>query len=147
MLIVGLAAGYCLSGTGVYINFATGWDVRGSMFLFKHFNYFGSLAIALGYLAMIMLLVKSPRFTHLRQTLAFTGRMAFSNYILMTLLATFIFYGHGLALFGQVDRSVQILIMLGIWMTVIIFSSVWMKHFRFGPLEWLWRTLTYCHRP
>jgi len=75
------------------------------------------------------------------------GRMAFSNYILMTLLATFIFYGHGLALFGQVERSSQILIIPGIWMTVIIFSSLWLKHFRFGPLEWLWRTLTYWRRP
>jgi len=146
MMVIGLLAGFSLSGLGVILNFNTGWEVRGSMFLFKHLNYFGSVAIALGYTAMIMLLVKSARCLHFKNILAATGRMAFSNYILMSLIGTFIFYGHGLALFGTVERKFQVLIMMGIWLVVMIISPLWLKYFRFGPLEWLWRSLTYWRR-
>jgi len=146
MMIIGLALGYLLSGWGVVLNFSTGWEARTSMFLFKHFNYFGSLAVALGYIGMIMLLVQSSFMNHLKNALAATGRMAFSNYILMSLIGTFIFYGHGLGLFGKAERTYQVLIMIAIWLIVVAFSMLWLKHFRFGPLEWLWRSLTYWKR-
>jgi uncharacterized protein len=139
--------GYLLSGAGVWINFATGWEVRGSMFLYKEFNYIGSVAVALGYLALIILLTKQERMKPVWQPLSFAGRMAFSNYILMTLLATFLFYGHGLALFGRAERAMQLTWLVVIWLVVLVFSASWLKKFRFGPLEWLWRALSYRRRP
>ena len=78
--------------------------------------------------------------------LAAVGRMAFTNYILMTLVCTFIFSGHGLGLYGSVERKYQILIVLAIWILILIVSSVWLKRFRYGPLERIWRVLTYWSR-
>ena len=69
--------------------------------------------------------------------------MAFSNYILQTLLCTFIFYGHGLGLYGYVERAMQILVVFIVWVICVIFSVFWLRKFQFGPVEWLWRSLTY----
>ena len=70
--------------------------------------------------------------------------MAFSNYIAQSLIMTAIFYGgRGLSLHGQVDRPVLALIVLGVWIAQILWSRWWMDRFTMGPLEWLWRGLTY----
>ena len=69
--------------------------------------------------------------------------MALTNYLLHTIIATTIFYGHGLGYFGQVSRVGQILIVSGIWAFQIPFSAWWLKRFQFGPFEWLWRSLSY----
>ena len=143
MAIIGLAAGYALSGLGVILDFRNGWSMEFSMFIGKQFNYIGSVGVALGYVAIIMLTCKSTKFRNYKILGASVGRMAFSNYILQTIICTFIFYGHGLALYGRVERKIQLLIVFGIWFIVILISSLWLKRFRFGPLEWFWRILTY----
>jgi uncharacterized protein len=74
------------------------------------------------------------------------GRMAFSCYILTSLICTFIFYGHGLGLFGRVGRPGQWLVTLIVWTILLIVAPLWLERFRFGPLEWVWRTLTYGER-
>lgn len=82
-------------------------------------------------------------------TRAFTavGRTAFSNYLLQTLLATSIFYGHGLGLFASVSRAEAVLVVGLIWVVQISLSVLWLQRFRFGPVEWIWRALTYGERP
>jgi uncharacterized protein len=69
--------------------------------------------------------------------------MAFSNYILETLICTTIFFGHGLGLFARLDRVELGVIMVAVWVVVFLVSQVWMRNFYYGPLEWLWRSLTY----
>ncbi len=71
------------------------------------------------------------------------GRMAFTNYLMQTILCTAIFYGHGLGLFGYVDRVGQFFVVLAIWLLQLVWSPLWLHYFRMGPFEWLWRTLTY----
>ncbi len=71
------------------------------------------------------------------------GRTAFSCYILTSLICTFVFYGHGLGFYGHVSRPGQIGVTLAVWITLLIVAPLWLERFRFGPLEWLWRTLTY----
>jgi uncharacterized protein len=93
-----------------------------------------------------MLVAKSPVFTALTARLAAVGRMAFTNYLLHTLICTTIFYGHGVGLFGRVPRVGQVLVVLGIWAFQLVVSRVWLRDFQFGPVEWLWRSLTYNHR-
>ena len=66
-----------------------------------------------------------------------------TNYLLQTLICTTLFYGHGFGLFGKVERWEQVLIMIGVWVVILIISPIWLRHFRFGPAEWVWRTLTY----
>jgi len=146
MMLIGLTSGYLLSALGVYLNFKQQWSMEFSMFLGSEFNYVGSVGVALGYSALVMLFCKSMYGMRIKQLLAAVGRMAFSNYILMTLVCTFIFSGHGLGLYGSVERQYQILIVLAIWILILMISSLWLKRFRYGPLERIWRALTYWGR-
>jgi len=146
MILLGLSSGYLLSAIGVWINFQKGWTLEYSMFLGGQFNYVGSLAVALGYIGLVMLLVKSFDFPAFVRTFSDLGRTAFSNYIFQTLICTAIFYGHGFGLFGKVERLYQVLIVIGVWIIQIILTSLWLKRFRQGPLEWTWRSLTYRRR-
>lgn len=143
MTLAGLGLGAFLIYTGIRRNFAADWTVEYSMFFGWQWNYYGSLLMALGYAAMLMIVVRFVRL----QLLAKVGRMAFTNYILTTLIGTFLFYGHGLGLFGQVERWHQMLIVVAIWTVLLLFSWLWLKKYRYGPLEWLWRYLTYGNKP
>lgn len=67
--------------------------------------------------------------------------MAFSNYILTSLVMTFLFYGWGLGLFGTVGPAMQWLFVLGGWALMLGWSEPWLRRYRRGPLEWLWRSL------
>jgi len=141
--IFGLSMGLLLSATGIFLNFKMEWAMEYSMFMGVQFNYLGSVGTALGYVGLVMLLSQSNRFNGCSRTLSAVGQMAFTNYILMTLLGTFIFYGHGLGLYGSVERSGQVLICLGIWILLLLISPFWLGRKRYGPLERLWRGLTY----
>lgn len=141
--LVGLLTGLFLSSAGAVLNFRMQWTMEFSMFLGKQFNYVGSVFTALGYVGLVMLITRGSALQGFKNTFSAVGRMAFSCYILMTLICTFLFYGHGLALFGSVERMFQILLVLGIWILVLIFSTLWLRSFRYGPLEGLWRSLTY----
>jgi uncharacterized protein len=143
MILAGFLLGFTLSGLGVILNFKQGWNLEYSMFRGSQFNYLGSVGIALGYLGLVMLCSKTGRFQGVKALFAAVGRMAFTNYILMTLMAVFLFNGGGLALYGKVERLVQVAIVLGIWLLLLLISSFWLKRYRFGPLEALWRSLTY----
>jgi uncharacterized protein len=70
-------------------------------------------------------------------------RMAFTNYLLQTIICTFIFYGHGFGLFAKLERIYQLVIVIIIWIFLIVFSNVLLKYFQYGQAEWLWRSLTY----
>jgi uncharacterized protein len=143
MALTGLVIGYLLSGLGVCLNFNHQWSMEFSMFLGSEFNYVGSVGVALGYMALAIMFSKLDSGAGIREIFTSVGRMAFTNYILMTLLGTFIFYGHGLGLYGSVERKYQILVVLAIWILIMLISSLWLKRFRFGPLERIWRALTY----
>ncbi|MFQ5724758.1 MAG: DUF418 domain-containing protein, partial [Terriglobia bacterium] len=127
---------------GIHWNFSHGWPPV-SLFYGSQFNYWGSLLVSLGWVGAVMLICQRRALGWLTRRLAAVGQMAFSNYLLHTLICTTIFYGHGLGLFGQVERVGQILIVFGVWGFQLLVSPLWLRRFRFGPLEWLWRSLTY----
>jgi uncharacterized protein len=141
--LMGLSGGYMLAGLGVWLNFNYQWTMEFSMFLGSEFNYVGSIGVAMGYSALVMLFSKAPAGSGLKSLLSAVGRMAFSSYILMTLVCTFLFYGHGLGLYGSMERKYQILLVPAIWILITILSTWWLRRFRFGPLERIWRALTY----
>ncbi len=101
------------------------------------------LFMCMGHIGLIILLYKFGLFKRAFNALAKVGQMAFTNYIMQSILCGFIFYGFGLGLFGQLQRYELYFIMAGIWIIQIIFSNYWLKHHRYGPLEWLWRWLIY----
>ncbi len=142
-LIIGFLVGYFLIITGMIKNFNAGWVMEYSMFGGKLFNYWGSIFVSFGYIGLVMLFCKSNLFSGFKKLLAAVGRMAFTNYILQTLICTTIFYGHGFGFYGKVERGGQILIVFGVWIFSVLFSYYWLKYFRYGPLEWLWRSLSY----
>jgi len=143
LMVIGFTIGYLIVGVGVYKNFKANWFMDYSMFYGSQFNYMGSVAVALGYIGMMMLISKSQGFKRFKDVLSSVGKMAFTNYILMSVICSFIFYGHGFGLFGSVDRTGQILIVFAVWVIILIISPLWLKKYRYGPLEGLWRTLTY----
>jgi len=140
---LGLPSGLLIISYGIVENFNAHWSLDFSMFLGWQYNYWGSIGVALGYIGIVMLVCKYGKLTILTKPLAATGRMAFSNYLMQTIICTFIFYGHGLGLFGRVERLPQIIIVIAVLIVQMIYSPLWLKYFRFGPAEWLWRTLTY----
>jgi uncharacterized protein len=107
------------------------------------YNAFGSLVVALGHVGMLMLIVQSGAIGWLTTRLAAVGRMALSNYLTHSVVCTTLFYGYGFGLFGYINRTGLAGIVLLIWTFQLIISPIWLKHFRFGPAEWLWRSLTY----
>jgi uncharacterized protein len=119
--------------------FDLGWALNGGMLLYP----MAAIPTALGHVGLVMLIYQSGGLKWLTDRLAAVGRMALTNYLTHSIVCTAIFYGWGLGLFGKVDRWGLALIVLGIWVFQLIISPIWLKHFRYGPAEWLWRTLTY----
>jgi uncharacterized protein len=143
LVTVALLIGLPVVGYGIQRNFAADWDVRWSFFLGSQFNHWGSVVVALGWVGLIMLICREGLLTRLRLRLAAVGRMALTNYLLQTLICTTLFYGHGLGLFGRVERVGQIAVVVGVWIVLLALSPMWLSRFRYGPFEWLWRSLTY----
>ncbi len=141
--VVGLAVGLPLVGLGIAKRFADNWSLIYSFFLGWQYNYWGSLFVSLAYVSVVMLIVKGRQLGKLGWAFAAAGRMAFTNYLVQTVICTTIFYGHGFGLFGSVERVHQILIVFAVWIFQLWFSTFWLERFRFGPAEWAWRTLTY----
>jgi uncharacterized protein len=113
----------------------------------SHLNYYGSLGGALGHLGIVMLVCQSRAVAGLRRRLSAVGRTAFSNYFFQTIVGTAIFYGsYGLGLFGRLDRFPLMFLVVTIWLLQLWISPWWLARFRYGPLEWLWRSLTYRQR-
>lgn len=103
----------------------------------------GRLGMAAGHLGVILLLCRSGALPWLQRALAAVGRMALTNYLLQSVLAALVFFGFGLALFGALERHQLYFVVAGIWAVNIALSLFWLKRFRYGPVEWLWRSFTY----
>lgn len=109
-------------------------------------NYFGSILVALGHIGAVVLVLRSGTFKALVDRFAAVGRMALSNYLAHSLIMTSLFYGYGLGLYAEVPRFLQqgfVAALIGLQLLV---SPWWLRRFRFGPAEWLWRSLTYGQR-
>ena len=106
-------------------------------------NYVGAVIVSIGYAATLIWIVKLGKMAGLRRRLAAVGQMALSNYLFHSVTASVLFLGWGFGLAGRFDYAAQLLIVVAIWMVQVIVSPIWLRSFRFGPAEWLWRTLTY----
>ena len=104
---------------------------------------FGDLLLAAGYLGLIVTMSLSTAWRRPLMWLAPMGRMALTNYVMQSLIASLFFYGYGLGQYGSFPRAPQMLLAAAILVFQCVFSALWLKAFRFGPLEWLWRSFTY----
>jgi uncharacterized protein len=101
------------------------------------------LCITLAYLSLVMILYKAGVAKRLWLWLSRVGQMAFTNYLMQSLICGTIFYGYGFALFGKLQRHQEYYVVAGVWVFQLIFSNLWLRYYRFGPFEWVWRSLTY----
>lgn len=147
LAIVGTLTGFPLVVYGVRFFLVHDWSALTCFFAGRQFNYWGSIGVSLAYVALVMLLVRAGRPAGLLARLAAVGRMAFTLYILQTLIGTTIFYGgYGLGMFGRVERVGQIAIAAAITLLQLWVAPLWLRSYRYGPLEWVWRSLTYARR-
>lgn len=105
--------------------------------------HLGRIGMATGYLGLVMLICKSGLFANLRFRLAAVGRLALTNYLSHSLICLFLFTGAGFGLVGELERWQLYLVVFAIWAFQLWFSPWWLRRNRFGPMEWLWRRLTY----
>ena len=104
----------------------------------------GSLPQAFGSAALVMLAVKTPLLSVVRAPFAAAGRMALSNYLGCSLVGAFIFFGPpGAGLIGSMGRAEQFRLVLLVWAAMLLISPLWLRFYRFGPMEWALRSLTY----
>lgn len=146
---IGLPLGLGLAALGLSI--ADGMSMTapdGRGMLAMSIAFFASLALMLGYVGALTLATLSPRVgPWLRAWLAPAGRMALTNYLAQSLVASSVFYGYGLGLYGEVGRGGQTLFVFAVFALQVVASRWWLARFRYGPMEWLWRAITYLRLP
>lgn len=140
----GLSIGLMLSITGAFISLhpvaKVAIEVQASG---ETIFYYGQFVLCAGYIGMFVKLSNKPWFLKRFSWLASLGKMALTNYISHSIILTSLFYGYAGGMFGQIARGQQMLIVVAVIFVQVVFCALWLKFFRFGPLEWLWRSITY----
>jgi uncharacterized protein len=144
LFIIGLGAGLFISWLRLQPQL---------QYKFNQYNYTKNVAFeyyeisrtfrSLGIFGLIMLVYKSGWFKWLFALMRPVGQMAFTNYLMQSFLCGLFFYGVGFGMYGKLQRYEIYYVVAAIWILEIIWSYFWLKYFRFGPLEWCWRSLTY----
>ena len=134
---VGIVAGAAIAA-GSSVVAQTGLGTLGSAL-----QNLASILFAMGYGAVALALAQHRVAGQVLKVVVPLGRMAFSNYIMQSLIFGFIFFGYGLGYFGRLGASHALLIGITVYAAQVLLSGWWLSRFQFGPLEWLWRTLMY----
>lgn len=141
-LVIGLPANYYLAHYMSWYNqdyFSL--KIKG---LYQTIAYaLGVAPLAMAYVALFMLSFQVVAGKKILSVLAPVGKMAFSNYIMHSLIGNFVFLGAGLGYMGQVGPVYYTLFGIGVFIIQVIISTIWLKYFNYGPVEWLWRSATY----
>ncbi|HVG25763.1 MAG TPA: DUF418 domain-containing protein [Thermoanaerobaculia bacterium] len=109
-------------------------------------SWFGTVILATGYVCAVILLCNDAVWRARLRRFGCVGRMALTNYLLQSIVGTLIFYNYGLGFFGSVGPAVLLPLTVLLYAIQVAFSGWWLRRFRFGPAEWLWRSLTYGRR-
>jgi uncharacterized protein len=108
-------------------------------------NGFGALPMALAYLGLILFWSRSTHGLWLQRRLRAVGRMALTNYLMQSVLCTFLFYSYGFRLYGELSRTTALSVVVSIWVLQLALSPLWLRHFQMGPVEWVWRSFAQGH--
>lgn len=104
---------------------------------------FQRILLVLAHSSAVILLYKANFFQGLFRRLEAVGQMAFTNYIMHSVICTLFFFGYGLNYYAELEFYQLYFVVLGIWIFQLILSPIWLRYFNYGPLEWIWRSLTY----
>lgn len=151
MLGLGGLLGLLINGLEVNQRSADGYTALALFTYFYPTYNLGRLATTLAWLALVMLLCQWSQpaawWQALRARLAAIGRTALTNYLLQSVFGLFIFTGAGLGLVGWLERWQLYLVVIAIWCVQLTLAPLWLRRYRYGPVEWLWRWLTYGRKP
>jgi uncharacterized protein len=107
----------------------------------------GRVAVCLGHIGMIMLFGKLNILRWFKHAISCIGKMALTNYLMHSVICMIVFTGAGFGMFGRLQRYELLYVVFSIWVFQLIISPLWLKYFHFGPVEWLWRRLSYLQKP
>ncbi len=142
-----MLCGYGIGGT---INVLTGWYLL--KINFNPIEGYGAVVatydiervlVALGHIGLLIYLLKRGWLRAATSRLAACGQMALSCYLTTSLVCSTLFYGYGFGLFAKLQRYQLLYVVFAVWALLLIASPIWLRHYRYGPMEWVWRSLTY----
>ena len=141
---IGIPLGYLFFRNGIFLQFTdfVGYVDRYRAVPDLAYDIRRAL-VTVGHASLIMLVYRSRVAPWLMRALANTGQMAFTNYLMQSIFCTFLFFGYGFAWYDTLKLHQLYYVVGVVWLVQLIYSSVWLNYFRFGPFEWLWRSLTY----
>ena len=131
---------------GIAIDAGTKWSRLENLYIHDLIGLFIDhyiVFLSLGYVAALTLLVENKNWKKRLSFFAPVGQMGLTSYILHTIALTVVFEKFALGFLGKVGQFYGLLLAIGVFILIYIFSRWWLKHFRYGPFEWLWRSLTY----
>lgn len=141
---IGIPLGYLFFRNGIFLQFT---DFVGYV---DRYRVVPDLAydlrrvlVTVGHASLIMLVYRSRVASWFMRVLANAGQMAFTNYLMQSILCTFLFFGYGFGWYDSLKLYQLYYVVAAVWLFQLVYSSIWLKYFRFGPFEWLWRSLTY----
>lgn len=143
LALAGYAVGLPIVVAGILYNESHGFALAKYAGLGMSFNAIGAVPVMLGHVGLVLWILKRGWLSGLAHGLARVGQMAFTNYLAQSVLASIIFYGWGFGMAGELERLGQQAVVWFVWVVQILWSIAWLQRFRFGPAEWLWRSLTY----
>jgi len=143
MIILGYGIGGTINAITGYYFARSGFDLGKESLAWILASEPGRLLVAGGHIGLVMLIVKSGWLKRLTSRLAAVGQMALTCYLATSLICTTIFEGYGFGLFAKLQRYQLLYLVFSVWLFLLIASPIWLRHFRFGPMEWVWRSLTY----
>ena len=143
MTVAGLGVGWSTNYYEVATFIESGFATHLNMSNLRPTYDVGRFFVALGYIGLVMLICKTGVLSSLRSALAAVGQMALTNYLSHTVICNTLFMGFGFGLVGELERYQIYYVVFAIWIFQLVASPLWLKQFRFGPVEWLWRSMTY----
>jgi uncharacterized protein len=147
LMVCGFGTGLALNGWELQVVVASDFDLLRTHGYLRWSYHLGRSAMALGYIGLVMLICRSQWLPALKRWLAAVGRTALSNYLLQSLAGLLLFTGAGLGWFGALERWQLYPLVLALWLGQLLCSTWWLGRFCYGPMEWLWRGLSYGYWP
>ena len=138
-----LCSGLFIAGTGLFQSYKVDWYGPWALTIGHQYTYVSSLFVALAYISLFIYWSQTNILIGVQDRLQKVGRMAFTNYILSSIICTLICYGHGFGLFGKLDRLEQWLLVILVWVLILLGSHLILNKHKQGPLEAIWRRWTY----
>jgi uncharacterized protein len=147
MMLIGFSVGLMTNAYEVSRAATSNFDIFSTFAQMQPTYHIGRLGMCFGYMGLLIWLTSIGSISVVRRLLGDVGRMALTNYLMQSVICAVIFTGLGFSLVGELGRALLYPVVVGIWIFQLFFSQWWLKRYRFGPVEWVWRALTYGERP